>query len=84
MAASWIESKSQLENFIGNQWVRPAKGAYLNSMEPATGHILLPIADSDSEDVDQAVQAAQKAFETWKKTNVRVRSDFLLKIAGGG
>lgn len=83
MNVSWVESKSQLENFIDNQWVQPVGSAYLNSMEPATGRILLPIADSALDDVNKAVVAAQKSFPLWSKTSSQERSQWLLKIAQG-
>ena len=39
------------------------------------------IPDSDREDVDRAVKAAQNAFKRWSATSVQIRSKLLMKLA---
>ena len=39
------------------------------------------IPDSDREDVDRAVKAAQNAFKSWSTTSVQIRSKLLMKLA---
>lgn len=39
------------------------------------------IPDSDREDVDRAVKAAQNAFKSWSATSVQIRSKLLMKLA---
>lgn len=49
-------------NFIGNRWVAPAGGAYLESINPATEEPIARFARSGAEDVDMAVQSAHAAM----------------------
>lgn len=83
MAISWIDRQTQLDNFIENRWVKPVQGKYIDSIAPATGNILLPIADSDGEDIHFAVKAARSAFPAWQNLGTKQRSHFLLQIADG-
>ena len=48
---------------------------------PANGEQLSTIADATKEDVDRAVDAAWKAFETWSKTSKAERAIILNKVA---
>lgn len=74
-------SAPQVQNFIGNQWVPPIAGKYLENLNPATAEILSWLPDSQKEDVDQAVAAAKKAFPAWSKTSRADRAQWLRKIA---
>lgn len=49
-----------LQNFIDGQFVPCSR--HLDSYNPATGEVHLKIPDSDKEDVEKAVVAANKAF----------------------
>jgi len=71
----------QIPNFIAGRHVPPASGRYLDKIEPATGQVYSQLADSDSRDVDAAVQAAQQAFPKWSRTPAGERSRLLLDIA---
>jgi len=71
----------QIRNFIGGQFVDPIGGKYLDNIEPATGKPYSQVADSDVNDVDLAVAAAEKAFCDWSKRPATERSNFLLRIA---
>ena len=51
----------------------PQLGNYLDSINPANGNVEINVPDSTSEDVDIAVEAAAKAFETWSQTNAEYR-----------
>ena len=50
-------------------------------IEPATGERLATIPQATANDVDAAVRAAAKAFESWRKTNPRERGRILLRVA---
>jgi aminomuconate-semialdehyde/2-hydroxymuconate-6-semialdehyde dehydrogenase len=71
----------KIRNFIDGQFVEPAGGKYLDNIEPATGKAYSQVPDSDSQDVDLAVAAAEKAFSDWSKTPAAERSRLLLRIA---
>ncbi len=59
----------------------PVDGDFMDNIEPATGQVCGQIPDSNKNDVDQAVAAAETAFDSWSKTSLRERSDVLLKIS---
>src|SRR6201984_820613 len=71
----------RIRNFINGEFVEPISGRYLDNIEPATGKPYSQVADSDAQDVDLAVTAAEKAFCDWSKKTAAERSNFLLKIA---
>ena len=67
--------------YINGEWRPASDGATFNSTDPATGEHLAVCAEATKEDVDAAVKAAQKAFETWKDTTAQQRAEILNKIA---
>jgi acyl-CoA reductase-like NAD-dependent aldehyde dehydrogenase len=67
--------------FIDGRWVDAKDGKTFNSYCPANGEFLSTCAEAGKEDVDLAVKAAWKAFESWKDVSAKKRADFLLKIA---
>jgi betaine-aldehyde dehydrogenase len=70
-----------LKNFIGGEAVDPAEGRTSEVLNPATGEVIARAPESGSEDVDRAVKAARKAFETWSLSTPAQRSAVLLKLA---
>jgi aminomuconate-semialdehyde/2-hydroxymuconate-6-semialdehyde dehydrogenase len=71
----------RITNFIDGRQVEPASGQYLDNIEPATGAPYSQVADSDARDVEQAVQAAARAFPGWARTPAAERSRLLLAVA---
>lgn len=67
--------------YIDGKWVPASDGGVFKSSSPATGEYLASCAEATKEDVDKAVEAAWKAFETWKETTPAQRAELLLKIA---
>lgn len=74
-----LQEKYQL--FIGGKWQDASDGGTFTTYNPATGEKLSTCAEATKEDVDLAVKAAWKAFESWKKTDVNARAAILNKIA---
>ncbi|KAF9563464.1 aldehyde dehydrogenase [Agrocybe pediades] len=50
--------------FINGQWVDPVQGGTIDVVNPAKGNIITSVAGGSKEDVDIAVQAAQKAYKS--------------------
>ncbi|MDR1603308.1 MAG: aldehyde dehydrogenase family protein [Gracilibacteraceae bacterium] len=67
--------------FIDGAWRPAADGGTFDSFSPANAEKLATCAEATKEDVDAAVEAAWKAFATWKKVHPTERADILLKIA---
>ncbi|MDO5044063.1 MAG: aldehyde dehydrogenase family protein [Coriobacteriia bacterium] len=73
--------KESYQLYIGGEWLDAEDGATLQSYNPANGELLTKIADASEADVDKAVIAARKAFETWSQTTAAERSAILNKVA---
>lgn len=71
----------RIRNYINGTLVEPQSGQYLDNIEPATGKVYSLVPDSESRDVDAAVQAAKDAFPGWSRTPASDRSRALLRIA---
>ena len=71
----------QLANFIAGTFVPPHSGDYLDDINPSTEEVIAAIPDSDERDVDDAVQAARRAFPSWSRTPAAERSKLLLRLA---
>src|SRR5450432_2222628 len=76
-----IPLRSRYENFIGGEWVAPAKGGYFDNISPTTGQVICQIARSQAEDVERAIEAAHAAADKWGRTAVAERSRVLNRIA---
>jgi len=50
--------------FINGKWVEAASGKTFPVYNPATGEVMAKVAEGDREDIDRAVKAARKAFES--------------------
>jgi aminobutyraldehyde dehydrogenase len=50
-------------------------------LNPSTGELLVALPEASAEQVNQAVAAAQRAFETWGETTAAERARMLLKLA---
>ena len=66
---------------IDGKWVNAGDGKTCSSYCPANGELLAGFADATKEDVDAAVKAAWRAFDSWKNVSPQERSGMLLKIA---
>ncbi|MFC7364982.1 MULTISPECIES: aldehyde dehydrogenase [Bhargavaea] len=76
-----VNFREKYDNYIGGQWVPPAKGEYFDNITPVTGQVFTKVARSTEEDIEKALDAAHAAKDAWGKTSVQERSRILLKIA---
>ncbi|CAD5233281.1 unnamed protein product [Bursaphelenchus xylophilus] len=75
------EKDPKISNFIGNKFLPPAENEYLESENPATGKAWLKVPDSTKDDVENAVNTAYKAFDSWSLTSPDHRAALLNKVA---
>lgn len=69
-------------NFIGNRWLAPATGAYLDTLDPATEEPIGSFARSAAADIDAAVQAAHRAMSgEWRRITPAERGRMLFSLA---
>src|SRR5262245_17895851 len=67
--------------FIDNEWVDSAGGHKLESINPATGNVWAVVPEGNAEDIDRAVQAARRAFESgpWGTTMTATERGALMR-----
>jgi acyl-CoA reductase-like NAD-dependent aldehyde dehydrogenase len=68
--------------FIDGKWTEPSSTQAIAVMNPATGEELTTVPDANAADVDRAVRAARRAFESgvWRKMNVSAREKIIWRI----
>ena len=67
-------------NYIAGRWMRAKSGATFPNINPARPHEVIGLfPDSGPEDVEQAVQAAENAFDLWRLTPPPKRGEIILK-----
>ena len=78
-----IKTMIRLQNFINGELLAPVKGQYIDNYEPATGKVYGEIPNSTEEDVELAVQAAEKAFPIWSNMSSEARGAIMMRISLG-
>ncbi|RSL56801.1 Aldehyde dehydrogenase [Fusarium duplospermum] len=68
--------------FINGQWVESVDKKKLEVVNPTTEEVITSVFEGTEKDVDLAVSAARKAFETtWKRSKPEDRGRLLYKLA---
>ena len=76
-----MKTEQYIKNYI-NGTLQPADSTeFIENFDPSTGQVYSYIPDSDSRDVDKAVEAAQKAFPAWSVMHPQKRFRILMRIA---
>ncbi len=68
---------------IDGKWVNAASGKTFPTYNPATGEVLAKVAEGDKQDIDAAVKAARKAFDSgpWSRMTASERGRLIWKLA---
>lgn len=66
---------------IDNQWVDAADGRTLDVLNPADGQVIGRVAHAGIPDLDRALAAAQRGFETWRDTPAHERAALMRRAA---
>jgi len=66
---------------IDNQWVDASGGKTLDVLNPATGTAIGKVAHASTADLDRALAAAQRGFETWRVTPAHERANVMRRAA---
>jgi succinate-semialdehyde dehydrogenase / glutarate-semialdehyde dehydrogenase len=67
--------------FIDGAWKKAAGGKTLTVLNPATAEPIGTVEHAEKADLDAALAAAQKGFETWRKVSSYDRSKIMHKAA---
>lgn len=68
-------------NYINGELKAPRSGKFLENINPAKGVAYSLVPDSNADDVNEAILAAEKAFPAWSQTSAQERSKYLKKMA---
>ncbi|KAJ1959878.1 hypothetical protein IWQ62_004438 [Dispira parvispora] len=64
---------------VNNQWVTAGSQKTISVENPATGDVLGSVPEFDTKDTEVAIQAASKAFASWKNTTAKQRHRLLME-----
>ncbi|KAK0181318.1 hypothetical protein PV327_003611 [Microctonus hyperodae] len=70
--------------FINNEWCKSRSGKTFDTVNPSTGEIITEVQHGGLEDINEAVQAAKKAFRLgskWRTMDASERGNLLHKLA---
>jgi acyl-CoA reductase-like NAD-dependent aldehyde dehydrogenase len=68
-------------NYVNGQWVKSGTGKTFENRNPANQDDLVGIfQESDSSDLNAAVEAASKAYESWRLTPAPKRAEYLYHV----
>ncbi len=81
-SSDFVDVEEQYDLFIGGKFVKPSKGRYFKSTNPATEEVITEFAEATQKDIDKAVKAARKAFEgEWSQISGKTRGKYIYRIA---
>lgn len=69
-----------LNNYINGEWRASRAAEWLEAHNPATGEALAKVPLSPAAEVDQAAQAAARAFLEWRRRPATGRIQYLFKL----
>jgi phenylacetaldehyde dehydrogenase len=80
-SASFIRGAHRL--LIGGRWIDAQSGNTFEVFDPGTGQVVARVAEGDAVDIDLAVEAARRAFETgdWAKMKPSDRTRLMFRLA---
>ena len=77
-----VNLKKEYGLYINGEWVKPSSKKYFSSSNPHDEKHIANVAHANAEDVDRAVQSADKAFkEVWSKISAAERGKYIFRIA---
>jgi len=70
----------KVKNYVGGEFTLSSSKEWMSITNPATGDALGQVPQGTAQDVDLAVQAAKKAFTTWREVPAPVRARYLFDL----
>lgn len=68
-----------VQQLINGQFVQSNTDEWIDINDPATQEVIAKVPQTTNDEINQAVAAAQTAFETWRKTPITTRARIFLK-----
>lgn len=76
-----MDMENPIHNFIAGKWIPARSGKVFETRNPATGDLIAQCADSNADDMNEAVAAARDAFESWHHLPAPRRGELLFRVA---
>ena len=67
-----------VQQLINGQFVQSNTDEWIDITDPATQEVIAKVPQTTNDEINQAVAAAQTAFETWRKTPITTRARIFL------
>ena len=80
MAVTQSSTVTTCKMLVAGKWVDSDATQFSNVSNPSTGELIAKVPMGGAKDVDRAVQAAQKAFTSWRETPVVERARVMFKF----
>ncbi|WP_201589361.1 CoA-acylating methylmalonate-semialdehyde dehydrogenase [Psychrobacter fozii] len=68
-----------VQQLINGQFVDSNTSEWIDITDPATQEVIAKVPQTTDDEINQAVAAAQTAFQTWRKTPITTRARIFLK-----
>ncbi|MER1974141.1 MAG: CoA-acylating methylmalonate-semialdehyde dehydrogenase, partial [Psychrobacter alimentarius] len=68
-----------VQQLINGQFTQSTTDEWIDITDPATQEVIAKVPQSTDDEINQAVAAAQTAFQTWRKTPITTRARIFLK-----
>ncbi len=82
LANEWLDRhERRFDHFIDGRWETPSEGAYFDTHNPGRKVKLAEVAQGSKEDVERAVDAAERALPGWQALGCHGRARYLYAIA---
>jgi len=78
---SIVEVADRYDNFIGGKWLPPRAGRYSSNLCPATAQPICEVPASTPDDVEDALDAAHAAADSWATASPAHRAEVLNAVA---
>src|SRR5215212_3168771 len=81
-ATAWLDAHARrFGMFIDGEWTAPGDDRMFDSVNPANGQPFAKLTQATGSDLDSAVAAARRAFESWSQASGHTRARYLYALA---
>ncbi|KAK1530461.1 methylmalonate-semialdehyde dehydrogenase [Colletotrichum costaricense] len=75
-----IPNPSATQNFIDNTFQPSSASNWIDVHDPATNNVVTRVPESTDEELEAAVESAQRAFPAWKATSILKRQQIMFNF----
>ena len=75
-----LQQPGETRNFIDNEFRKSQAHVWADLKDPATGHLVTRVPLSTDDELEAAVESAQRAFETWKDLGILRRQQIMFRF----